>query len=350
VLLAAAVCEGVMSRFLVMPAVGSCISTSTLPTGAAGPIAISKPVGQGFLARNLADDVKIIQAALNAVTVNGHVGGPIPFLSVDGIKGPKTQAAINTFQRLQVKMITPDGVVEPGKKTILRLNELVAPLSKFDLNAKLAVSLPLVRAGLAAAVSNVTAVITSDPDMPGPAAAVAADRLNRHFRLGTLGASDQSDGRLNLFETYSEMALVVNQPDLFGMFGAIEAFDLDPGNAKIALVTVKGVFEPPLKDGADNPARHIRLGLGFFAPNVTPDFAAFILIHELSHFTSRRDGQVIDDHGRGWFNDTFIKPLPARKRLLNADCYASFAHECRTNSAARPPFVKTAPGGLGGAR
>ena len=48
-----------MSRFLVMPAVGSCISTSTLPTGAAGPIAISKTVGQGPLARNLPDDVKI---------------------------------------------------------------------------------------------------------------------------------------------------------------------------------------------------------------------------------------------------------------------------------------------------
>ena len=108
---------------------------------------------------------------------------------------------------------------------------------------------------------------------------------------------------------------MVNRPDLFEMFGAVEAFDVDPRNAKIALTTVQGVFEPPLKDGADNPARHIRLGLGFFAPNVTPDFAAFILIHELAHFTSRRDGKVIDDHGRGWFNDTFIRPLSAAKQL-----------------------------------
>jgi len=83
---------------------------------------------------------------------------------------------------------------------------------------------------------------------------------------------------------------------------------------------------------------------------VTTDFAAFILIHELAHFTSRRDGQIIDDNGRGWFDDTFIKPLSAAQRLLNADSYASFAHECRTGSAAKPPFVRTAPGGLGGAR
>ncbi len=338
-----------MGNFLVMPAVGSCISTSTLPTGAAGPIAISKPVGQGQLARNLPDDVKTIQEALNQVTVMGVAGGPMPFLAVDGIKGPKTQAAILNFQRVQVKGINADGLIEPGKKTILRLNEIVAPISKFDLNAKLAASLPLVRTALATTIQNVTAVITSGPGTPGPAAR-AEDRLNRHFRLNTLDASGQSEGRVGLFETYSEMALVVNQPDLFNMFGAIDAFDVDPGNAKIALTTLQGVFQPPLKNGADNPARHIRLGLGFFAPNVTPDFAAFILIHELAHFTSRRDGERIVDNGRGWFDDTFIKPLSAVQRLLNADSYASFAHECRTDSAAKPVFVKTAPGGLGGAR
>lgn len=338
-----------MSRFLVMPAVGSCILTSILPTGAAGPITIFKPVGQGLLARNLPEDVKTIQEALNQVTVRGVAGGPMPFLAVDGIKGPKTQAAILNFQRVQVPEIHTDGLVEPGKQTILRLNAIVAPVSKFDLNAKLATSLPLVRAAFAAAIRNLTAIITSGPGTPGPAA-TAEDRLNRHFRLNALDASGQSAGRVSLFETYSEMALVVNRPDLFDMFGAIDAFDVDPQNAKIALTTAQGVFEPPLKDGADNPARHIRLGLGFFAPNVTPDFAAFILIHELAHFTSRRDGQLIVDNGRGWFDDTFIKPLSAAQRLLNADSYASFAHECRTGSAVKPVFVQTAPGGLGGAR
>jgi len=273
----------------------------------------------------------------------------MPFLAVDGIKGPKTQAAILNFQQVQVKDIHADGLVEPGKQTILRLNELVAPVSKFDLNAKLATSLPLVRAALIAAIQNLTAIITTGPGTPGPAAS-AEDRLNRHFKLNTLNPSDQSEGRVTLFETYSEMALVVQQPNLFGMFGAIDAFDVDPGNAKIVLTTGQGVFEPPLKNGQDNPARHIRLGLGFFAPNVTPEFASFILIHELSHFTGRRDGNRIVDNGRGWFDDTFIKPLGSAQRLLNADSYASFAHECRTGSAVRPAFVKTAPGGLGGAR
>ncbi len=337
-----------MSTFLMMPAVGSCISTSTLPTGA-GPIAISKPVGQGPLARNIPDDVKTIQEALNQVTVKGVTGGPIPLLVVDGIKGPKTQSAILKFQQAQVRSVRADGLVEPGKQTILRLNEIDSPISKFDLNAKLAASLPLLRAALAAAIQNVTIVITSGPGTT-VSAALAEDRLNRHFALNTIDASGQSNARVNLFETYSEMALVVNQPDLFDMFGAIDAFDVDPQNAKIALTTAQGVFEPPLKDGADNPARQIRLGLGFFAPNVSNDFAAFILIHELAHFTSRRDGELIIDNGRGWFDDVFIRPLSAAQRLLNADSYASFAQECRTGSAAKPAFVKTTPGGLGGAR
>jgi hypothetical protein len=138
------------------------------------------------------------------------------------------------------------------------------------------------------------AITEADGQVP---VTTAQDRLNRHFKLNTLNAQEQAAGRVNLFETYSEIALVVSQPDLFNFLGAIEAFDVDPDNAKIALTTFQGVFEPPLVAGEDNPARHIRLGLGFFAQNVTPDFAAFILLHELAHFTSRRDGQVIDDNG-----------------------------------------------------
>lgn len=338
-----------MSIILMMPAVGSCISMSALPTRSE-PIAITKPVGQGPLARNIPDDVKTIQKALNQVTAKGIAGGPLPLLVVDGVKGSKTQSAIIKFQQAQVKSISADGLVEPGGKTILRLNELVAPVSKFDLNAKLAAALPILRASLAAAIQNVTMVITNGPGTLGGPAAVAEDRLNRHFALDTTNASGQSNGRVGLFETYSEMALVVNRPDLFNMFGAIDAFDVDPNNAKIALTNAKGVFEPELKDGAPNPARTIRLGLGFFAPNVSNDFAAHILLHELAHFTGRRDGELIVDNGRGWFDDAFIKPLNADQRLLNADSYASFAHECRTSSSAKPAFVKTAPGGLGGAR
>jgi len=76
-------------------------------------------------------------------------------------------------------------------------------------------------------------IITAGPSQLGPRL-VAADRLSRHFKLDTLNASDQSTGRVNLFETYTEMAFVVNQPELFNLIGAIDAFDVDPNNSKIA--------------------------------------------------------------------------------------------------------------------
>lgn len=347
-----------MCRYLVMPAVGSCFSTPTLPGGAAGPIAISKPVGQGQLARNLPDDVKTIQEALNQVTVKGEAGGPMPFLAVDGIVGPKTRAAIFNFQQVQVKSIKPDGLVEPGKQTIQRLNEIVgpanlrrneiaAPPSKYDLNAKLATSLPLVRIAITAAIHNLVAVITS-----APGAALAQDRLNRHFKLNTLDASRQSQFTRILYGTYSLMWMVVERPELLGMIGTIEVFDMEPGNPSIAYTPAgRGVFEPPRVNGEDNRKRHIYLGLGFFKPDVTADYAVFILTHELAHFTGRSDGTEIgEDKGRGWVDDRDIKRLSATDRLVNADSYATFATECRTGSAGKPVYVTSSPGGQAGRR
>ena len=175
-------------RWLIMPAVGSCQLVPLLSSGATGPVAIGQPVGRGPLARNRPDDVRIIQDALNQVTVKGEAGGPLPFLDVDGICGPKTNAAIAHFQQVQLKIF--DGVVEPNKKTIARLNEIVDPVSDEDLKVKLQLALPLVGQAINAALRNLQAVITSGPAATGPAT-VATDRLNRHFRLDTLSQPEQ---------------------------------------------------------------------------------------------------------------------------------------------------------------
>jgi len=334
-------------RWLIMPAVGSCQLVPLLSSGATGPVAISQPVGRGPLARNRPDDVRVIQDALNQVTVKGVVGGPLPFLAVDGICGPKTNAAIAHFQQVQLKIF--DGVIEPNKKTIARLNEIVDPVSDDDLKAKLRLALPLVGQAINAALRNLQAVITSGPAATGPAG-VATDRLNRHFRLGTLSQPEQSTARIDLFGSYTRFNTVITNPEVFNITNEDE-FDLDKGNPKIALTTLKGFFEEGKEDEKTHKRLdHIHLGLGFFAPNVNAEFGAFIILHELSHFVGRSNGQNVGDEGRGWFDDLFVKPLSANQRLSNADSYAGFAQECRTGSAAKPPFVQTAPGGLGGAR
>src|SRR5690349_9029248 len=161
--------------WLVMPASGSCQLLPGVSSAGSGPIAINQPVGRGPLARNKPDDVRTIQDALNRVTVANAAGGPMPFLAVDGICGPKTNAAIARFQQVQLKIF--DGVIEPNNKTILKLNEILEPVSDEDLKTKVRLALPIVARAIAAAMANLQAVIASGPATTGPAA-TGADRLN----------------------------------------------------------------------------------------------------------------------------------------------------------------------------
>jgi peptidoglycan hydrolase-like protein with peptidoglycan-binding domain len=331
--------------WLVMPASGSCQLLPDLSSPSSGPIAISQPVGRGPLARNNSDDVRTIQDALNRVTVAGAAGGPMPFLKVDGICGPRTNAAIARFQQVQLKIF--DGVIEPNRKTILKLNEILETVSDDDLKAKVRLALPIVARAIAAALRNLEAVIASSPGASG-LAATAADRLNRHFRLNALKPFQQSTARVDLFGTYLRFNAVITNPELFNIT-ALDEFDLDKNNPKIALTQRNGFFLEG-KDRAGRRLDHIHLGLGFFAPRVSPDFAAFIILHELSHFVGRNNLQQIHDFGRGWFNEQFITPLTAEQRLANADSYATFAQECLADRPDKPPFVESRPGGLAGAR
>ncbi len=330
--------------WLIMPTIGSCISTPTLPPGlTAVPIEIKEPVGVGSKARNKGDDVRVIQEALNRVTVEGEPGGPMPFLKVDGICGPKTNAAISRFQQVQLKIF--DGLVEPKRKTIIRLNEIIKPVAQVDVDAKISAALPIAAAALQAAIANVEAAISGNPSA---LAAVATDRLNRHFRMNTLPAEQAALARVDMFRSYLRWQTVVTNPESFGE-KVFDQFDFDGSDPLIALTTGDGFFHPlETKDGARMDRMH--LGLGFMSPSVTPEFAAYVMLHEVTHFVNRSDRVDIEDHGRGWFDDPFIKPLPADKRLTNADSYATFALECRQGNPSRPPFVKSSPGGLGGRR
>ncbi len=82
---------------------------------------ISASVGQGGVNRNA--DVLTVQQLLNKVPASW--GGPMPPLKADGWIGPKTNGAIKRFQELQFKHVfNPDGKVDPGKRTIGRLNHI----------------------------------------------------------------------------------------------------------------------------------------------------------------------------------------------------------------------------------
>ena len=79
---------------------------------------ISASVGR--MGKNFPNDVRTVQQLLNA---NGHRMSPFQRLAEDGLIGPKTQSAIDKFQRQVLRYSGIDGRVDPGKKMIRTLNE-----------------------------------------------------------------------------------------------------------------------------------------------------------------------------------------------------------------------------------
>ncbi len=89
---------------------------SKMPTRAYDPF-VRKSVGVNSANENA--DVLAVQQLLNELPADQ--GRPNPPLEEDGLIGPKTINAIKAFQ--QIHFGFQDGVVEPGKKTIVKLIE-----------------------------------------------------------------------------------------------------------------------------------------------------------------------------------------------------------------------------------
>lgn len=77
---------------------------------------IGSSVGSGGV--NARTDVIQVQRLLNA-----HFGTARPRLKEDGIAGPRTIEAIRAFQGNSLRLSQPDGLVEPGRRTIGALSQ-----------------------------------------------------------------------------------------------------------------------------------------------------------------------------------------------------------------------------------
>src|SRR5688572_33156952 len=80
----------------------------------------------GFNGVNRPDDVITIQTLLNQVPPKD--GGPVVKLVVDGVSGPKTRGAIQAFQVKHFGWGGADSRVDPGKKTLEKLNTFDNPV------------------------------------------------------------------------------------------------------------------------------------------------------------------------------------------------------------------------------
>ena len=323
-------------------------STGVLPPSALPPlppsdelISIDEPVGSGFKAKNLDGDVRTIQESLNKI--KPLHGGPTVPLDVDGKCGPKTNAAIQNFQFKQFGWKGTDGVIEPGKQTITRINQLlfsaipIPPGSDQEIKLKLVSHMGLVATAIhAATTSLMTALVPAGGIDMGQAR--ANDRIDRHFALNKAPASARNNNIRDILSVFNMYTNVLLMP---GALGA-GAFEMDPtGDPRIAFTFSNGFFHKGEKDPKrDIPLDRIYLGRRAFFALTDSELCAFIMLHEMAHFVGFPGGSFIPDNGRGWFTDDTIKKLTPDQRMHNADSYAAYATECRTGDPAKPPYVK----------
>ena len=309
-------------------------------------ISIDLPVGTGFKAKNLSSDVRTIQESLNKISP--LKGGPKIPIAVDGLCGPKTNKAIFDFQLKQFGIKGADTLIEPGKQTIQRINQLlfsnlpVDPSVNVEIRAKLVTHLNLVAQAVQTAQANLMqALVPGGGLFGGP----ANDRVDRHFALATLNPAKREaaiHNILQVFNKYQECLLLPPELNL-GFLGA-GAFVADKtGDPRIAFSFANGFFlKGEIEPDRQIPMDRIHLGRRAFFALTDSELCAFIMLHEMAHFVGFPDKTFIVDHGRGWFTDSTITPLSVESRLHNADSYATFATECRTRNSSKPPYVVAA--------
>jgi hypothetical protein len=335
--------------FICKPGRGECVKSSSLAAlgfggiSSDGPIAVSAPVG--IKGTNLPDDVVTIQTALNRVQADQ--GGPSQSLAVDGKCGPKTEKAIQLFQLKHFGWKGADGLIEPGRQTIAKLNDLLgptgpaktgggsggAPAVVFPVTVRLSIDRAL-QFILAAQANLLAAEIDLDNTGPpvGPISVFSRASkmrlLNKHFGLDALPATKRRAGFHLIHKVFDRMRQVFHRPG--GLWG-YAAFEPDPLNTEVSAYTWWGGFFMGGQFRVERGTK-IRLDTIYLARKFVPkqlDGQAFVVVHELAHFVGHPE--LIDDFA---YNEdevgAKIKRLTPELKILNADSYANLAFEAGT--------------------
>jgi Putative peptidoglycan binding domain len=287
----------------------------------------------GVHGANFSSDVVKIQDALNQVPTDK--GGASPKLDVDGKCGPKTKNAIQTFQLKHFGWKGADQLIEPGKQTLAKLNEI---LGKKKGSGKLPdlVTLNVVQLALnmvAAAQANLSAaslvVDSKDLSMGGFSAfgrESLMSLLNKHFSV------DSSQDRRKAFNViknkYDRMTQVFRRPG--GVWGTA-IFERDPIPLNHHAYTYGGGYfklgQTRYYMGKKVRLDSVYLCTKFF--NLTSSAQAFAVVHELAHFVAQYD-EISDYAYNRQGSGAKVRHLAPELKILNAECYANFAYEART--------------------
>lgn len=305
-----------------------------------GKIVITSSVG--IKGVNQATDVRIIQKALNDVPLNE--GRPLPSLVTDGICGAKTKDVIQKFQVKHFGWKFADGRVDPLKRTIAKLNQLI-PGSGYTIGtgskenrlprvlAMLNESLSAVRAARSNLLS--ASSVVNAPDITSPFSVFSRSELmrkvNSHFNVDEHPPSQRSGVLQQLLKIYDRMLDVFARRG--GPWGSA-IFEIDPLNKPRDLAyTFGGGFSRggELMTVNGTSLRMDSIYLCELLDRQANDRFVLTIVHELAHFCGGLTGSAehIRDHAYGWYDFPKMKQLSLRQRLHNASSYANFAFDAK---------------------
>src|SRR5262245_42955564 len=293
-----------------------------------GDLLIAADVGPGC--PNRRDDVLVIQSLLNVAYARIRV--PSRTIPVDGIVGEDTRAAILQFQRAQLS--TGDGCIEPGGRTLARLNAVAAGPPRSVGSAR-AVSL---ESPLKAALGATPTASTWAADarthleqlLEGYGRVRTPDRLatvNTHFHLDRdTSCAREAIARLIVMFTRVERVLD-GATDVFREGGPV-------AGAPVVEAALGALH------AEDSAPRGITFRPGF--AGCGPNTRAALILHACAHFVGDADeiGHFALEfpapegapHERGARNYRDLTPAEA---LCNASSYAAFAIHAATGSDLR---------------
>jgi hypothetical protein len=288
---------------------------------------ISASVGAGGV--NRAADVRTVQDLLN--NVNPARGGPVPLLVVDGLCGPKTNAAIRNFQTKQ-QLPVVDGRADPDGPTMQalnseRTNQQVSADRKQREATRLATAIstiPDAQSAVQRAIGLVEAAINFVLVGPGLTTSDEPFKfVNKHFKFDGL-SRDHTLADLSIIKTtYRRMATVLRgrmgqtKTEIFGasMFAVDPLPGTSPPQAK--------AYVPKEDDET------LKTSLIYWTDSIDGhprDRFTYLTLHELGHFVDEEDPTLeIVDHGYAFFGT--VLALNHDKRMHNADNYAMMAFE-----------------------
>ncbi len=271
---------------------------------------------------NYRDDVISIQQALNRFpTIDG---GPEPKLTVDGLCGPKTKAAIHRFQTkwgifLKGTQVT-DGIVDVDGRTIKRLREgpgaVVNPTGEF--HSKVPRIMQIVTAAIASLTSAKFALLSNTSLF----AKNDLDRADRHFKVTKTANPARRIEEIQQIYQYMQTAVgYIPQ-------GLTIAQNDPPESARgYFMYTFAGGYwdRNPANKTADGIVKD-RIYICPKGRTLKDDDFIYVFIHELAHYVSTVALPVVD-HAYYARDEKKYLGLDSESAYATADCYSQFAFD-----------------------